>query len=522
MKKESSFLSQVPPLFSDLQKILEGEIDCSHTTRTQFSTDGSPYTVLPQAIIYPKNSTDIKHILALSREYTIPITVRGKGVAKNGASLCEGIVLDLTRYFSHIRNINMMNNTITVDAGVTVHDLLLRLHSWHYDIPLLSMSDTDATIGAVVATKSISSSSFHHSSVREWIEGMTIVVDNGEEHHLSDGITPSGRLLGIYQEVFPLLSQEASVIRASKPKGRDDSTGYNIWSTSIGPRQLIDQLTGSEGTLAILTSITFRITPHKPHTLTTCIPVLDKKQIPVYSDIATHHQAESIFMYDEAFMQLSERYHPTLTPYFPNTPYALLVTHTAHDTDKLHSLVRSFRNALPVESFLLKTIDDKKILLRIMSSEFLFLLFSLYTQDTLTPITIGDGIITSPHNLPLLITELEDYLNSLGKLYTITGNVGSGHISVITLFDNRSPTYTEDTMNYGRRIFTIVKKYNGGMSASGGEGLSRTPFLPYFYSESTLTLFKRIKDIWDPLAILNTGKKINVSVNYLQQHTKKG
>lgn len=518
MKTASSFLARIPPLFTDLAKIFAGEIDCSNKTLSKYSMDGSPYTIMPQAVLYPKNTTDIKHALAFAREYTMPITIRGYGRSRNGASLGEGIILDMTRYFSHIRNVNMMENTITVDAGVSVESLLEKLHSWHFDIPLLAFGDQKSSVGALVATKSSTPSSFRHGSIREWIEGMTVVVDNGEEHHLVDGVTPSGRLLGIYQGLFPLLGEEGSVIRAAKPKYRDDATGYNLWSTSIGQRQLIDQLTGSEGTLGIITSITFRIAPHKPHTLTTCIPVADKKLIPVFTEIAEHHTAESLFLYDEAFMQLSERYHSPLVPFFVDTPYVLLVTHTSQDKEKLHRMVSSFKKALPVEDFLIKTIDDEKRLARITSDDFLFSLFSLYTNDTLTPITTGNGIIVSPHNIPSLLTELENYLGTLGKLYTITGNIGSGHISLITLFDQRTKNYDNDIFTYTKNIFSHVKNHSGGISAQGGEGLTRTPFLSYVYSEQALTLFKKIKDIWDPLGILNTGKKIHVTTSYLQQH----
>jgi FAD/FMN-containing dehydrogenase len=133
----SNLLTRVPPLFADLAKIISGEIDCSHKTLSEYSCDASTYLVLPQAVIYPKNSTDIKHVLAFAREYTMPVTIRGAGNGTHGSALGEGIILDMKRYFSQIRNVNMMENTITVDVGVTVGALLEKLHAWHFDIPLL-------------------------------------------------------------------------------------------------------------------------------------------------------------------------------------------------------------------------------------------------------------------------------------------------------------------------------------------------------------------------------------------------
>lgn len=517
----SNLLSRIPPLFADLAKILAGEIDCTNTTLAKYATDGSPYFVMPQAVIHPKNVTDIKHVLSFSREYKIPITVRGYGTARTGGALGEGIILDMTRYFSQIRNVNMMENTVTVDAGVTLGSLVEKLHAWHYDIPLISLGDNESTVGALVATKSASSSSFHHGTIREWIEGITVVVDTGEEHHIADGITPSGRLLGIYQSVFPLLAKEGPILRAARPLTHDDATGYNLWNTSIGPRQLIDQLVGSEGTLGVITSVTFRITPHKSHRITTCIPVTDTKLFSVYIDIAKHHKSEGMFMYDQAFMQLADKYHPMTVPFFPDTPYVLLVTHSAIDKEKLHQMVHTFRRALPISEHFLKTIDDGSVIDRITNSEFLLLLGDMYTNSALTPLSVGNGIIVTIPQIPSLLSQLESYLDSLGNLYMTTGNIGSGHVSVTTLFDPRSRNYDDDILSYTKQIFSIVKNHNGGISAIYGEGLSRTPYLSYVYSDAALLVFKKIKDVWDPLSILNPGKKIGTTTGYLQQHLKR-
>jgi len=521
MIKVSNLTQRIPPLFTDLSSLLLGDIDCSHVLLTKYSTDASLYQIMPQAIIYPKNATDIKHVLSFAREYTMPITTRGKGASGNGGSLGEGIILDMTRYFSHIRNINMMEHTITVDAGVTCAQLLEKLHAWNYDIPFLSSNESDTTVGGLIATKSASSSSFHHGTIREWVESLTVILDTGEEHHIGDGITPSGRLLGIYQEVFPLLAKEGPTLRAAKPTSHDDATGYNLWNTSIGPRQLIDQLVGSEGTLGIITSVTFRISPFKKHYTTTCIPISDKKQIATYIDIAKRHKSERLFLYDQMFMQLAEKTHPLLVPFFVDMPYVLLVTHTSDDKEKLHHTVRTFKRALPCEEYLLKTLDTPDILTRITSTEFISLITSSYTNNTLVPCTIGDGIIVTIPQSNQFLTELERLMDSLGNLYIITGNIGSGHFSVTALFDPQSKKYTDDVLEYSKKLFSVVKKYNGGISAVGGEGIARAPYVSYVYNDQAILVFKKIKLIWDPLSILNPGKKIETTTSYLQQHFKR-
>lgn len=518
MIKVSNPFSNIPPLFSDLAKALAGEMEFSQQKLQEYSNDGSPYTIRPQSVIYPKNGTDIKHILSFAREYTMPLTVCGNGSARTGGSLGEGIVIDMTRYFTHIRQINMMEHTITVDAGVSIKELREKLHGWRMDIPLLTAADNGSTIGALVATKSVTPTSFHYGTIREWVEALTIIVDTGEEHRIADGITPSGRLLGIYQSVFPILSLYSSTLRAVKPEMNDDATGYCLWNTSIGPRQLLDQIVGSEGTLGIITTVTLRITPYKPHTATVCIPLTDKQIIPSFATIAKHHKADHIFLYDSTFMELTDRYHLHSIPSFPEASYTLCVSFFGNNNEELRTKMHTFVRALSIPEETLAFYEDRHFIERVTDTTFLFSLLHSYTQGSHTPITVGSGIIVQLHHYAKILEDLEQYLYSTGKLYIITGNVGSGHISVITLFDPQSRTYDQELDIYTQTIFNCVKKYKGGISAQDGDGLARTPYIPFIYNEAAVAVFNKIKKAWDPLLILNPGKKLGATLSYLQNH----
>lgn len=436
--------SNIPPLFSELAKTISGEIECSLNKLEKYSRTTSPYTIRPQAIIYPKNSTDIKHILSFAREYTMPITVRGNGTSATGGSLGDGIIIDMTRYFTHIRQINMLEQTITVDIGVSVSLLREKLRGWNVEIPLLTAQENDMSLGSLLATKSVTPTSFHHGTIRDWVEALTVVVDEGEEHRIADGITPSGRLLGIYQAIFPILNEDSPILRAAKRELSDDATGYCLWNTSIGPRQLIDQLIGSEGTLGIITSVTLRLTPYKQRTITACIPLSDKKLLSSYIEIAKHHKAHHIFLYDSTFMELIDRYHPMTSPSFPDASYALIVSFFGNDEEELRMLMRTYIRATSLDEKSIVYYYDKKYIDRITDSSFLFSLIDSYTQGSHIPITVGDGIIVPLHCYKEILEKLEEYLYSTGKLYVITGNAGSGHISVVTLFDQKSPNYDKE------------------------------------------------------------------------------
>lgn len=513
----SNVFSGIPPLFTSLSKILSGDIDCSHQGIESHSTDGSPYAIRSQAVLYPKNTTDIKHVIAFSREYRMPITVRGGGTAGTGGALGEGIVVDMTRYFTHIRQVNMMEHTITVDAGVTLRELKEKLMLWNMEIPVLQGEDGEATVGGFVATKSATASSFHAGTIREWIEGATVVVDTGEEHHIKDGITPSGRLLGIYQSVFPALSEHGPTLRAARREESDDATGYFLWSTSIGPRQLLDQLIGSEGTLGIITSVTFRVTLAKRHTVSLLLP-LSEDRLETAADIARHHRAEALYMFDTTYRRIWEKLRPdTVPPGFEESAFYLLVTLRDNDEHLLSSRVATF---LRLVSFARGIKIDGKLAHWLTSYETIHKLLLEYSQGTHLLATLGQGIIVPRRVYKQCLEALNKELEKTDLLYVLSGYAGSGHVSVTALMDPHSPSHEKNLLSYNEKICSVVERFKGGLSAVGGDGLEKSAYMSFVYNEATLRVFALIKEAWDPLSIFNPSKKTGIPLEYLKKHMR--
>jgi FAD/FMN-containing dehydrogenase len=515
----SSAYSGVPPLFASLSRTLSGDLDCSHGCLENLSTDGSPYTVRPQAVVYPRNTTDIKSVLAFSREYHIPLTVRGGGTAATGGSLGEGIVLDMTRYFTQIRQLNTVENTVTVDAGVMLEDLKEKLRLWGMEIPVLCGEDKRATAGGFVSTKSATASSFHTGTVREWVEGLTVILDTGEEHHIKDGITPSGRLLGIYQDVFPLLSESEPIIRAVRREESDDATGYFLWSTSIGPRQLLDQLVGSEGTLGIITSITFRVTPVRHHSANLLIPI-PENGLQVTVDVARHHRSEAVYMFGKSYKDLWNRLRPNNIPgNLPDAARYIVLVFRDNDKHSLSSRVASFLRALPWGNGAVEI--EKTLVDLLISFEEVHTLLSSYSQGNHVIATLGEGIIVSKHRYERCLQDLEKCLEETSLFQVVTGYAASGHISITSLIDAHSPSCEHDLLAYNERVCRVVEKFKGGLSAVGGDGLERTAYFDFIYSGAAIEMFSRIKQVWDPLKILNPGKKTGVPLDYLRKRVRK-
>ncbi len=520
MTTEFTRLKEVSPLFTSLGEKLIGDIDCSYEALSKNSKDGSSCRIWPRAIIYPKNNSDIKEVLSFSLEYKIPVAVRGKGSCESGGSLTEGIHLDLTRYFDQIKNIDVLNNSTVVETGVIISDLKNKLNSWGLEIPLFTEENKHKSIGGIIANKEVNDMSLLHGSIREWVDGITVILDNGEEHKIEEGITPSGRLLEIYEKIFPLLSKNDEVIRIAKPQTIFNTSGYDIWSHSIGPKKLMDLIIGSQGTLGIVTSVKLRTSPKtKIHSSIAC-NLKSYKEVTEVIDIFNHNNAESIFCFDETVFKLTQKYKNYLTEKLitqEDSFITLVGTIKANSQNDIRHKENLLLNSLPIK------IEDKKILDEYETENYKLIansakeLLEKYGNKKLIPILLTDDIIIPTKSLSTFLEETNNLISKRGIIYTITGNIGYGHISIIPLININSNSSDDSLFFLTKDLFSLVKKYHGSISGTKNDGIARTPFLNLIYNMQIVEIFKEIKTIFDPNFVFNPGKKTTIDLNYLKQ-----
>jgi FAD/FMN-containing dehydrogenase len=512
--------SSVPPLYTDLARTLGGEIDTSYRNIEEHSEDCSPCKIAPHIITYPKTIDDIKKILARADEYRIPVAVRGYGRNASGAALVEGIVINMTKYFNHIKHVDMLGHTISVDPGVSCKKIREHLESWGMEIPFLTEQDDENTIGGVVATKNVSPTSFESGPISSWVIGLSIVLSNGEQHTLEDGITPSGKLLSIYQSLFPLLAKEVHNLRGGKPMCAEDNGGYNIWGQSIGPRQLINNIIGSQGTLAIITGIKLRIVPKSPHKKTMLIRVPSYADLPHCVQTCKEHGVDSMHMYDLMLEKLYEEYSgfgkEGAASQLPHT-LTIVATHSGGDEKALHEKQKRLADALKLAEGYVEYVSSANHFYILTEHTHIQKLLSAYNKGALVPVLTGNGMIVPIEHLGGALLDIEDYHNENHLLFCVTGNVGSGHISITTLLSPEPATYADKVMEATKACFLVAKKYKGGASAASGDGMIGTLFLDLFYSPKILEIFSAVKQVWDPHDILNPGKKKHFDASYVKQ-----
>jgi FAD/FMN-containing dehydrogenase len=120
--------------------------------------------------------------------------------------------------------------------------------------------------------------------------------------------------------------------------------------------------------------------------------------------------------------------------------------------------------------------------------------------------------------MPKFLPELQEILSHYKLDYTIAGHAGNGNFHIIPLMDLDNPFSSDIILDLSQKVYTLVTKYKGSITAEHNDGIIRTPYLSYMFSEQILDLFKQVKEIFDPQNIFNPGKKVGGSFKYITDH----
>ena len=106
-------------------------------------------------------------------------------------------------------------------------------------------------------------------------------------------------------------------------------------------------------------------------------------------------------------------------------------------------------------------------------------------------------------------------------IYTIAGHPGDGNFHIIPLMDLSDEKSRQIIPELSEKVYDLVIKYGGSITAEHNDGLIRTPYLEKMYGKEVCGLFEEVKRIFDPQNIFNPGKKVGGSIDYASKHIVK-
>ena len=267
-----------------LAKTLEGDLFFDKMIRTLYATDASSYRELPLAVAIPKTKEDISKLIRFASTHQTSLIPRTAGTSLAGQVVGNGIIVDVSKHFNQIIELNKEEGWVRVQPGVIRDELNLFLQPHGLFFGPETSTANRAMIGGMVGNNSCGSNSVVYRSTREHLIEVKAFLSDGSEAIFSNLSTDEfhskcelNTLEGsIYKSVRSILSNYDNQLEIKKEFPKKSvlrrNTGYAIDIlvdadpfTAGGPDfNFCNLIAGSEGTLAFMTEIKLNVVPAPP------------------------------------------------------------------------------------------------------------------------------------------------------------------------------------------------------------------------------------------------------------------
>jgi glycolate oxidase len=441
-----------------------------HTSQEHLARCASDHTedlyFPPEVVLQPANTSEVSGILAYCNSRQLPVTARGAGTGLSGGALpvLGGVLLDMKR-FNRILHIDKRNFQVTTEPGVITQVLQETLKAEGLFYPPDPASKGSCFIGGNVSENSGGPRAVKYGVVKDYVLNLEMVLADGS-----------------------VIWTGANVLK--------NATGYNL-------TQLV---TGSEGTLGVLTKIVLRLIPAVQHDLTLLVPFRSAVEAcaAVNAIFLAGITPSALEFMERDALEWSMRFVQSTAVHLPDDIAAhLLIEVDGNNMDMLYADAAAISDIVGRydigDVLLADTADQKNMLwnLRRKVGEAVKSNSIYKEEDTVVPRA----------ELP----ELLQIIKTLGKKYGFQsvcyGHAGDGNLHVNIVKGDMSEADWNHKLPAGiRELFTEVVRLGGTISGEHGIGLVQKNYMDIAFNPVQLRLMKQIKDAFDPNGILNPGK----------------
>ncbi|MCF7843389.1 FAD-binding oxidoreductase [Candidatus Gracilibacteria bacterium] len=543
-------------ILSDLQLAVVGDITTLEEDRDKLARDTSLFYVKPEIVVYPRTRNDISNLLSYvseARKHDIDVTVsfRSAGTCMTGGSLTQSIIADTTRHMNRMYDVTELS--ATAEPGVYYRNFEKKTLEKGWIMPSYPASREIAAIGGIISNNSGGEKTLVYGKTENYVQSLDVVYANGERDLLRaftkeeldqkmNEQTEGGR---IHREMYALISENYDRIMNAKPTVSKNSSGYYLWNVynkETGIFDLSKLVVGSQGTLAAVASATLTGVKPKAHSRMIVMFVPSAVHLGEIVVKMLEHKPESLESYDDHTFKIAIKFFKDIAKrmngnmltlglqFLPEfwmvltggVPKIILMAEFAgdskEDVDKqvkaAYDDMKSFK--LPIKKTSMEWESKKYWTFRRES----FNLLRQKLQGYRTAPTIDD-ITVHPTDLPEFLPKL-DYIftKDIYKdlTYTVAGHMGDANFHIIPLVDIHKEGIVDVLHRLMDEVYTLVFEYKGSMSGEHNDGLLRSSYLPKMFSGDIITLFEKTKNIFDPLHVLNPGKKVFADKDFAWSH----
>ena len=521
-------------VLNDFKEIFQGDFYTDDLHRFIYATDASVYRKLPLAVAYPKTTKAIQQLIEYAATHKTSLIPRTAGTSLAGQCVGEGIVVDVSKYFTEIISLDLATKTVRVQPGV-IRDELNRFLAPHglFFGPNTSTSNR-CMMGGMVGNNSSGTTSIQYGVTRDKVIGLTALLSNGEEvvfESLSKAAflaktkleTLEGQIYKtLYDELAPESVQAEIWKEFPKPEIHRRNTGYAVDSllkTQVfgdfeEQINLSSLLCGSEGTLAFTTEITLQL-DNLPPMYTAMVAAHYDSLKNSLNDVnkVMEHNLHTCELMDDVILDCTKKnkkYQP-FRFFVEGSPKALLLLEVkANSEEELDLQTRALLNTLLKSQLSYAT--------PVLRGEGIEMALELRKAGLgLLGNMVGDfKAVACIEDTAVALTDLPDFINEFTHLMeehqqkaVYYAHAGAGELHLRPILNLKDGQGVELFRKITTDVAKLTKKYRGSFSGEHGDGIVRAEFLPMLIGKANYALLRRIKYTFDPNNIFNPGKIVD-------------
>jgi len=522
------------PKLHELELSLDGTLHTDEADLTIYSTDASLYFDRPLAVSIPENERDLEKLVAFASANNIPLTPRAAGTSLAGQATGSGIIVDISKHFRTIIEVNPGERWVRVQPGV-VRD---ELNKFLEPLGLMFCPETSTSnrcmIGGMIGNNSCGEHSLIYGSTRDHLISVKCILSDGSKTEFgpmknAEFIEKCNENLlesSILRKFKEMLSNPdiANEIRSNYPEAviKRRNSGYALdvlLDTEIFNKDSIEVfnpaklICGSEGTLAFITEAKLNLIPvPKQKSVLVCAHFETLEQSLEANLVALKHQPTAVELIDKTIISLTKgNLSQQQNRFFiQGEPGAIIIIELAGEDEKI---VRQKADQLIADlkakelGFYFPVITGKDMAkVRNLRKAGLGVLTSI-TSD-LKPHSFVEDTAVAPDKLPAYIAEFSAMLDKYGVSCAFYGHISTGELHFKPMLNLRTDNGVDLLKKITNETALLVKKYRGSLSGEHGDGRMRAEFIPLVLGERIYNCLAEIKNVFDPKHIFNCGKII--------------
>ena len=471
--------------------------------RAAYAEGAGIYRILPEAICVPADRQDVVSLVRWASAHRAPLVPRGAGSAMGGGNVGEGVVVDLTGLERRLE-ILPAERIARTSANITLAELNAAADPHELRVPPDPSSGRWATMGGLVSTNAAGARSVRYGSVRRWVRAVELVTPGGEVLVLRrGGGSGDGSTARRFEaELAPALREAAPLIAARFPRTRKNSSGYAL-DAWLASGDLLDLIVGAEGTLGLVVEVEWALDPTPAHRAALRVELRSLDDL--VKAVAALHGAEpsAIELLDRTFLELVSR--TAEGEGLARAEAILLVELERSNAGDLARAVEAAAEAVrpiaaSVETALSPTSAARLWALRHAASPILARL----PEHRRSLQVVEDGCVP--------VERTGDYIRAVrqaaasrGIAAVVFGHAGDGHVHVNLLPEIGRPGWEAAVADLLEEVTSALVRLGGTAAGEHGDGRLRAGLLGRIYGEEVVALFRRLKQLFDPLGILAPG-----------------